>query len=275
MHTNTFFLEGNSCSGSTKRFAHLYQAKGKPFAVSSYFGKVFTKQQVLDYVTKEIAGAFPGQASEAPLTIIGSSFGGHLGIHIAKHLIETTHIKVSTLVLAGTPPAGTADAVAQAFIAPQEIIEEGGRGVVQLLGAETMTPAEAKRFVQLGFGWSDEFLKSHPEDAALYRENIANIMELDRQMGKTRHDILSSLAEFGDEVMAAEELLARGVRILFINAELDPVINIAYVDQLANNLKKKYKNVGNFVISGSPHYSHWAFPDKFIECINNFEDRTN
>lgn len=99
-----FFLEGNSCVGSTARIERSEETRGHQVIPSKYFGNVFTKEEFLSFTVAELQ-----HHNVSECVIIGSSFGGHMSIHLVQYLRTHPehHITVLGLVLTGTPPIAT------------------------------------------------------------------------------------------------------------------------------------------------------------------------
>jgi pimeloyl-ACP methyl ester carboxylesterase len=259
-----YFLEGNSCIGSTRRIERLEAERGNRIISSRYFGRVFTKEGFLGFTLNELR-----ENNVTECIIIGSSFGGHLSIHLVKHLFDHPEIGITVqgLVLTGTPPIGGPDDFPQAFRAPVELVEPGGRAVLELLASPSvLTAAESERFLRPAFGWIDHFPSE--EDQQLFYENQEELMT-NLDMGQTRHDILTKLTTFGNEIEIIKRLLQTGLRLLIIHAELDPVISLNYIWSAIPQIEAGSNGWSRIVlVTKAPHYCHWSHPDEFMNLIH-------
>jgi len=234
-----YFLEGNSCVGSTERIREL----GLDVIASDYFGRVSTIAEFIAFAQEEL------RLISGDVTIIGSSFGGHLAIRLA----DCAPDNVRGVVLAGTPPSGLGGS---AFNAPAEQIEEGGRPILELLGAPgVMTLEEAVRFIYPtigGVGFTEG-------DVKFIDKNITNLTE-NHAAGATRAGILPELFRGEPEI----EILARVAKkmpIMMLHSTRDPVINGEYVARAADAVGAK------LIYIDAPHYSHWTHPAEFIAAV--------
>ena len=255
-NTVFYLLQGNSCSGSTGRLRRL----GLNIVDSDYFGNVESIEEFIKYAIKEMQE----KITSAKIVIVGSSFGGHLLLYLVVALIRSNDgilKKIIGVVLTGTPPSGTPERIARAFLPPAETVEPGGRSVLELLAApDVMTDAEARRFVLPAFGPSTEY-----DHQSLIEENIKNVTT-NSNMGKTRHGILSSLST--DEFELAQIIIKR-MKMLFINAAKDPVISRPYVEEVARDLGAPLKVIDGY------HYSHWSNAEEFADILTSFAVECN
>ncbi len=246
-----YFLQGNSCTGSTSRL----RADGMNVVDSRYFGKVYSIAEFNDFAIKEISEILAN--GETEIVIIGSSFGGHLALSLMNALITDKNPILENIigvVLAGTPPAGTAERMCRAFRPPVEDVEEGGRTVLELLSAPgVMTDAEAMRFVLPAFGPGDS-----EDHSAIIAENILNVTK-NAKMGKTRHEILSEVGDI-DEVEFARKIAA-ATKLVFVHATRDPVICGDYVAEVAHEVG------ADIIYIDAPHYSHWSNASEFHRLV--------
>jgi pimeloyl-ACP methyl ester carboxylesterase len=245
---NLAFFEGNSCSGTTgniKKGAKVYNV--------DYFGRVFSVDEFISFAIGQLNWI------EGSITVMGSSFGGHLSIYLVYRLIMTKNPlagRIAKLVLTGTPPTNGAESYALAFNTPAETIEEGGRGIMEMLSApDVMTIDEAKRFFLPTIGDHRD-----AETEALIKENIEQLTA-NASFGKTRHDILTTLAPVPTEVEMLQRIV-QSMPVVMLHAELDPVINGEYVRKVAADIGAEFHLIAN-----APHYSHWTHPEEFLKIV--------
>lgn len=247
---NLAFFGGNSCvetENKLKRF-HRYVYN------IDYFGRVLSVDEFISFAIGQLSWI-----NEGPITVVGSSFGGHLSISLLYHLITTKNPlakRITKLVLTGTPPTNGPDSYALAFNTPAEIIEQGGRGIMELLSApNVMTVDEATRFFLPTIGDHRD-----AETEALIKENIEQLTT-NASFGKTRHDILTTLAPEPTEVEMLRRIV-QSVPVVMMHAELDPVINGEYVRKVATDIGAEFHMFAN-----APHYSHWTHPEEFLKIV--------
>lgn len=253
------FAEGNSCSGSTTRFTRIQEKHGKRVFTLEYFGQISDAKEAIPFMVGELQ-----KQNITRCLLIGSSFGGHMFYALTKHLLEHPElgIEVVGLATAGSPPVFGTDKFQRAFNPPKEIIEADGRPVLALLSASgCMTKDEANRFIKPAFGWYDGQMLTK-EDQELLDINIHNVTQ-NPEMGATRQGILSTLSEFGNEIDNVSWLIQTGLPMLFIHAELDPVINLEYIQEMVPEKMIK-------VISNAHHYAHWTSAQEFSDVITSF-----
>lgn len=253
-----YFLEGNSCTGSTGRLKNL----GLNIIASDYFGNVASIKEFTEYAIAEMSTKIDPNAS---IVIVGSSFGGHLALYLINALADHALLKrITGVVLTGTPPAGTPERISKAFNVPKETIEPGGRSVLELLAApDVMTEAEALRFVLPAFGDPDNSDPDHTDHKNLIAENIKNVTT-NAAMGKTRNGILSNLTM--DEIELAKNLVSK-TKLMFIHAAKDPVISQSYVEEVARDLNAPLKIIDGY------HYAHWSNAREFADIIAAFANQ--
>lgn len=251
MADSTFvFFQGNTSTGTTARLEKFVNVR-----TVEYFGKVFTVDEFIQHAYDEL------NKIKSRTVLIGSSFGGHLLIYLAYHMItNNTELlnQIEKIVLAGTPPTDGNDSFPRAFNSPAEIIEDGGRPILELLSVpDVMTEAEATRFFlpTIGGFVADE------ETKRLVEENIRNLTT-NALMGKTRHDIISTFQREPTELEMIKAISKR-IPVLLVHAELDPVINLDYVKEVS-----AITGIPVRVIKNAPHYSHWTHPEEFLRSLN-------
>lgn len=238
-----YFLEGNSCVGSTERL----HALGLDVTTSNYFGRVNTIAKFIEFAQEELR-SIPGD-----VIIIGSSFGGHLAIRLA----DCAPDNVRGIVLAGTPPSGLDG---HAFNAPAEQIEAGSRSVLELLGAPgVMTLEEAVRFIYPTING----IEFTAEDVEFIDKNITNLTK-NYAAGATRAGILPELFR-GEPEMEILARVAKKMPIMMLHSMRDPVINGEYVARAACVVGAK------LVLIDAPHYSHWTHPVEFMAAVSAIE----
>lgn len=238
-----YFLEGNSCVGSTERL----RALGVDVITSNYFGRVSTVNEFIAHATEEL------RSIHDDVIVIGSSFGGHLAIRLLDRAIGN----VRGLVLSGVPPSGIPGV---AFNSPAEYIEPGGRPILELLSAPgVMTIEEATRFIYPTIG-NVEF---NVEDIEFIDKNITNLTE-NSAAGETRAGILPHLFR-GEPETNILARVAKKMPIMMLHSARDPVINGEYVARAARVVGAK------LVLIDAPHYSHWTHPVEFMAAVSAIE----
>lgn len=133
--------------------------------------------------------------------------------------------------------------------------------MLSLLGTPTLfTEGESERFIRLAFGWNGKL--TCDEDRELFAANQHQLMT-NLQMGRTRSEILPKLTTFGDEVSILSQFFREGLPLLFIHAQLDPVINLEYIRSVMPQHLVQ-------VLHDAPHYAHWSHPDVFMSLVHKY-----